>query len=470
MKHKNTWRLFLLGLGVHTLYVLIILFTENRLSFLFQRDVGQLTQAVSAFSIDSKSYIQPADNFLKTGVFGDGLRVDFHRTIGYPFLISVFKLTLCEYWHIGLMVFQVVIGALIYPLIFLIGRIVFRVKEKVLLWSVVMVMLLGAYFTKSVYVLTDLSFTFFFLLGLYLSLVSIIKTSYGLMVAGIVAISISGLIRPVLMFYPIAHVLLLISVALTQRILSGKETKLLIIASSLVVLFGCNYSALRVYRYHRVFLPTDVLGINMFDYSVKNVLKKSGKESDFERMKISIDSAKDWIVKDALRKSFFSEVVRENPVTAISYWVKGFKTHLMGPHYMEIGAVYGVYKEDVSGVLRKSQLMQIIFYTFNVVNILILISFFGYLFQQLFIKPNFLITLSVVFIILVIVGPSLLAATGSRMRIPIEPFIVIPAVSFLQQFFDHLKKHRGKIRTKKRRARYRALLIIIGWRFNYKLG
>jgi hypothetical protein len=433
---RKAKQLFYLGLIVHTIYVLIIVCTHNRLSVFFQPDTGQLTELISNYSPDSRSYIESADNFIERAIFGRGDDIDFHRTVGYPFIISICKLSLGEHWYFGLALLQIILGSLIYPLCFFIGKALFQFDEKTLVRSIVVLMILGGYFTKSLYVLTDLTFAVFFLLGFYLSILSVTKKiNYFLAVLALVMLTISGLIRPTLLLYPIASALIMIFISKKNEILHISLTRWFILIFSLTLWIGCNLSSFRLYKAYHSFSSTDVLGINMFDYSVKSILTNEGKKELYTQLQDSINSQNDWLVKDKIKKQIFIDVVKTYPISSISYWKQAAKSHLLSPHYMEIGAVFGYYKEDVNeGVqLKKSSVMLLVFYVFYFINWLIELLFVAYIIEQLFIKKNFLWVVGLLTVIAVIVGPSFIALTGARMRISIEPFILLPAILFLTE-------------------------------------
>jgi hypothetical protein len=439
----STWRLFLIGLAVHMTYNLIIIFTPSKLSAFFQPDRGQLTEVITDFSPDSRSYIEPADNFRDYGVFGKGYELDYHRTLGYPLILYFCKVLLGSYWYYGLALFQTVLGALIYPLTFLVGKLFFQRQEKLLFRTSICVMILGGYFTKSLYVLTDLSFSVFFLLGVYLSLLSVTdRKKYILIIPAIVALSFSGLIRPALILYPIANIMLLVYISRVYKTSNFRTTKWLIGVSTVVLAISCNYSAFRLYSRYGVFSPTDVLGINMFDYSTRNILMKEGKTENYKRFENSIGEESNWIAKDKMRRKYFFETIKKYPMAAISYWKQGAKSHLLSPHLMEIGAAYGFYKTDIYDKnlkLSKSIVMAIIFYTFYFIDVVIVVSFVLFFIEQFFKYKHFLFCLAILSLVLVIVGPSFIAASGSRMRIPIEPFILIFAIHFLKSKEDFFK-------------------------------
>jgi len=441
-------KLFLCGLGVHLLYITILLTTNSIFSGFWHKDDGSLTEEIAGYHVDSRSYIKSAENYLEYGVFGNGNAPDYHRTIGYPFIICLFKVLFGKYWYMGLVFFQSVLGAFIYPVAYRIGITIFPDNKKKIFYSVAALILLGGYFTKSLYVMSDLSFAAFFLAGVYLSIVSVIKKkSYTFMTLGIVSLTLSGLIRPGLILYPAAHLLLLIFVSKYYNVWKQKRIKIIVWVSTIILIFTCNFSAFRVHRYYNSFSPTDVLGINMFQYSVKEILSKEGEERRYEKMKNEIDDEKNWLTQDKMRKKYFFETISEYPFSAMSYWIGAAQAHLFTPHYMETGSAYGYFKravDDKNAKLKKSAVMAGVFYFFYLVNIFITLLCFLNLLKRFFIQKEYLFVISVFAVIFFITGPSFIAETGPRMRIPVEPFILIVAFDYTGNLKKNILKRIGK--------------------------
>ncbi|MBC6410162.1 MAG: hypothetical protein GDA42_06850 [Ekhidna sp.] len=242
MKMNPFKKLFIIGLVVHVVYVIIICSTGSRLSVFLQN--GQLIEEkLLMYYPDTMTYVDSADNFSKYGVFGKENKPSYHRTIGYPFIIYFFKITLGQYWYHGLLIFQILIGTLVYPVAYGIGIAIFPNKRKTIFYSIITLILLGGYFTKSMYVLTDLTCASFLLLGMYLSIISITTKKNYLMICSIIILSFAALIRPNLILYLIVHFLLLLYVAKEYNLWTQIKTKRVIWASSIILLLMCNLSS-----------------------------------------------------------------------------------------------------------------------------------------------------------------------------------------------------------------------------------
>lgn len=428
-------KLFLFGLGIHLIYVIVMTISESTLSNFWQKDTGQLTEILADFIFDSRSYIESADNFMEYGVFGNGENPDYHRTIGYPFIIYLNKVLAGPFWYFGLVFFQTLFGALVYPITYHIGKILFPEDNKFLYFSALTLLGLAGYFTKSLYVMPDLTCAVFFLFGIYLSMNSIKEgKNIKLLILGIASLSFSALVRPNLMLYPIAHFLLLFYIAKLYGRWSDKRTRRMVWFSSIALIITCNLSSFRMYHSYGITSPTNVLGINMFEYTVKEVLTKEGQQEEYNRMEQNVNNEDHWMTKDKLRKEYFFGTISQYPVSVVLYWLRAAVDHLITPHHMEIGVAYGYFKRDkVDGNIKmeKSKIMAAIFYIGSLVNLFLLGLGGLFLIKDLSVHKNYLLVISICVMVAIIVGPSCLAQTSPRMRIPVEPFILILAFKYL---------------------------------------
>jgi len=435
-------KLYIIGLLVHILYAIIVFSTDNIVSDCLQKDDGQLEELIIKYNYDSKSYIDSADNFLKIGIFGNGIKTDYHRTIGYPAIIALFKITLGGYWYFGLVFFQIIIGALIYPITFLIGKNLLKNNEKVLYISVLVLILLGGYFPRTLYVLTDLIFSVLFLLGVLLSILAVkTKDNIKLIIPGIIIFTIAAIIRPIMLIYPIAHILLLIYISKANSTWNYGSIKKVIWISGFVLLISCNFSSFRVNHYYGVFTPTDILGKDLLEYTTRNPYIYEGKLDEYLKIEKEIDTESNWVIKDKKRKRIFFETVKIYPVSTMRYILgRGALVHLFYPHYLQIGEIYGYFNREVNRngkSMRKSVFMQILLYFFALVNVIIFLLFLFYIFEKLFLHKEIMFFIAIMAVVFFIVGPTFIAASSSRMRMPVEPIIIIFAFEYL---FSKIKK------------------------------
>jgi 4-amino-4-deoxy-L-arabinose transferase-like glycosyltransferase len=437
---KITVKLFWLGLTIHLLYLLIIYVTGSYFADFWHTDHGQLTTVLSHTCPDSGSYIEAADNFRMHGIFGSGDSADYHRTIGYPFIIYIFKIFFGNGWYYGLVIFQAVFSAVIYPLIYGIGKILLNRETPALYYACLAVLFLGGYFTRTFFVMTDLLCAVFFILGIYLGLRSLLgERQLFFALASVLALSFAALIRPVLMLYPFVHILLLFYVAKLYNRNKLIPVQRLIIISTLLLALGCNSSSFRMYYYYKKWTPSDVLSINMFTYTVKEVTAKENNTALFEEENRVVNAEKDSFKQSRLRQDYFSQVIKKYPSGCLRYWTEAIANHFLSPHYIETSGIYGYYKRNMTDCIQEkkaSKLVAVLFYIFLVFNLLlILLPFSAALLYKVVKDKKYLFALTMTGFVLVIMGPTFIASTGPRMRMMVEPFMVIIAFDYLYAVF-----------------------------------
>ncbi|MCI5127285.1 MAG: hypothetical protein D3905_09970 [Candidatus Electrothrix sp. AS4_5] len=64
---------------------------------------------------DTMTYVKPAGAFLHTGTFARGGQPDMHRTIGYPFFLTLTMYFFGKYWLPAIYLLQLTVFALLFP-------------------------------------------------------------------------------------------------------------------------------------------------------------------------------------------------------------------------------------------------------------------------------------------------------------------------------------------------------------------
>lgn len=417
-------QLFLFGLVIHFAYSCFLLSTNNYVSGFFSLEGLKQIEAISFFHSDAKSYIEEAVNINKLGLFNENYQPSYHRTIGYPLIIALFISVFGKFWYLGLIMFQNTFSALVYPIVYKISLIINNQRSRSAILTATLLLLLGGFFTRTCYVLTDLCFSSFLLFGIYLSIKAIYRISWITMTLGIVIIGMAGFIRPIMMLYFIVHFILMIYIINSKCNGDFNQRKWLIGISTFTILLITNMNSYFMHRTYDFKSPTDVLGINLFHYTTKYVLESDGQNLKYMELFKEIDSEVDFKKKDELRKKFAFEAIKTYPLAAIKYWVSSGFSHLLLPHYLQIGKVFGFYKRDKvieTGLkLKKSFLVQIIFFLFAFVNLILLFLLpLIYLIHQIR-QKNFLIILLIISVLIVLFAPTFFASNGERLRMPIE--------------------------------------------------
>lgn len=420
----NPKQLFLWGLIFHFTYTVFLLSTNNYISGFFSLEGAKQIEAISFFHDDAKSYIEEAVKINKLGIFNEKYEISYHRTVGYPLIIAVFLSVFGKFWYLGLILFQNTFSALVYPIVYKINLIINNQSSRSAILTAILLLLLGGFFTRTCYVLTDLCFSSFLLLGIYLSIKSIYLNSPIWMTFSIALIGMAGFIRPIMMLYFLVHLILMIYVIKSKCNGNFKHRKWLIGVSTFVIILITNMNSFFMYKTYQFKSPTDVLGINLFSYTAKNILESKGQLHKYEVFSADLDKEVDFIKKDKLRKKFALETIKTYPLSAIKYWVSSGFSHLLIPHYMQIGKVFGYYKRDKAidtGLkLKKSFLLQIIFFLFAFVNFILLFLLpLIFLIHQIR-KKNILMVLLLMSALVVLFTPTFFASNGERLRLPIE--------------------------------------------------
>ncbi len=441
LERINALHLFLAGVVIHLAVVAIVLTnSSSRMEGLFYKDDGTLVEKLSAITFDSKSYAEAADNYLVHGTFGQGDNIDHCRTIGYPVFIAVFKWMFGDHWFQALVIAQAILSAFIYPALFYIGKILIGKERGVVLIGVLFMMLSGTFFVRVAFVMTDLLFVTFFFLGIYASLKAVVEGSWVYFFISVILISYSALIRPTLSFYPLVHLLMLLHVARKYDHWKAKP-KRLVLLSFVILAATCNISSLRMYNAYGVFGPSDVLGINMFEYTTKVILERNQQQDIYACYLKEINAAPDFIVQRSLRKKFFMETVKAYPGDAAAYWMEVAVSHLLTPHFMTLGSLHGVTKKDSLSIggdgkvtpLKRSRFIQVVYYFFLLVFLMLVFVPFLLSCLKLLRRKEFVLVLWLVTYIGLFIGPTLLADGSERFRMPVEPIMVFYGLIYLRE-------------------------------------
>ena len=136
----------------------------------------------------------------------------------------------------------------------------------------------------------------------------------------------------------------------------------------------------------------------------------------------------------------FFKVVSNYPRLAILYWVKVATKHLLSPHHREIVKAYmgnrqymalKNYRPNKATMRSTFTVMWAGYYILYFLNAIILLLGALHLCYKVS-KKEYLFVFVFLSLIFLIMGPSFLAMAGSRMRLPVEPFLLILAFQYLE--------------------------------------
>jgi hypothetical protein len=394
---------------------------------------------------DVTTYVQPAENFLKYGVFGKGYVPDYFRTIGYPALISFFKAIAGTKWLTLLQVFQCFIFAFIYPLISEIVRILSSEKtEKIVQFTFISLLLTGAYYTRSAMVLTDMLFLVFFTAGFYLGLMLYKHFTAKRLLLYITIISLTGLIRPTLSIFPLLNIALAYFIAKKES-LSIKNSLLKSLGVSILLYLVIQLPAYRNYINHRYFEASSVIGVNAFEYLTKKIYIAENNTVEFEKLKNNIDTISSISAKtQARKKAMFKTVVAHPITTAKVLAINSINVCLSNNLCSNIGNYFGYdwklfkgscYTYTVSPILKITSYLLMVFYA-------ILWAIFGLKLVEMIQTKKFELLVIVLILGVMFMIPGILTGDGgSRFRLPFEHILFIFAFSYyLEKIAPRLTK------------------------------
>ena len=301
-----------MGLAVNLLF-LAILYSFPSSFYNVQIPVNEYTQNIYRYS-DVMTYVRPAFNYIHTGVFGTGNVPDHFRTIGYPYILSVFMRLSPGNWVLILQICQCLAFASLYPAISLVSGLLFRNLPPVFYKALFVFSLAsGIFFTRVPCVLSDLLFTMLFLWGVYYILCATLHNKWYQYLLYILFITAAALIRPTLSVFPVIGVVLMIHMA-AQRNIRFRTRLIPAVISCCILLASCNISTFRNYVNYHFFSPSSVVGINIYVCFGRKVLKEIHHEAEADSITAAIARVPDIGEKTRLRKEAGIRILLQHPL------------------------------------------------------------------------------------------------------------------------------------------------------------
>jgi hypothetical protein len=433
----TSWALFLGGIALHACYLVTL---------------GYLLpwEQWNWLSGDTGSYVRPAKAFLETGTFAVHGEPDYHRTIGYPlFLAGVLKLAevLQVEWRIVAYGIQAIVLACAYPAIYLLGRLLFRLRQSTAILCVLFSAVTGAFISYVPIILTDGLFATVLLTGIVCGLLALKKSSWTWACGHIVLITLAANIRPMLAFFPLAAVFFHLAWLKSHQHDNMRKTDgtTLVIIMLITTMLGVQSPALRNWLNHGVFTPSDIGSINLFDYVALEVLKHKG---DVERYKLvnnklkSIEEAVYLEERIEIRKREAFKVFREAPIetgSLLFYYtvLNSIETHWQNFFYLFKTTWYRDYDD---GSVKWSPLPFMVAIIFIVVhgNIYIVTAT-----SLCYLRKNYMLLAALFFYLI----PYAFCGTsyqGSRFRLWLDPLLYLYSFYVLQRIGEVLSKSQLK--------------------------
>jgi len=266
---------------------------------------------------DVMTYVNPAVNFVKYGVFGYIETPDHFRTIGYPSIISLFYFIFGRNWVLALQIFQSIIFAFIYPLVTSTIKILLPNATKGLIKAVfISLCISGAYFTRSTAILTDMLFILIFVAGFYFGFKMYTSKKCSYLLLYLVFITVGALIRPTLTLFPLLNLSIGYWVAKKYGYFL-KQTMIKSLYISVALFCLTNISTVRNYRNYSFPSSSSVVGLNAFEYLSKKVLIMEGKTDKYILYGEQLNTIGNISDKTKMREAIMYKTVEQYPVSTI---------------------------------------------------------------------------------------------------------------------------------------------------------
>lgn len=429
---------YFIGLFLN-LFFLIIIYSFDISYYNTQVPKGEFQNNIWQCS-DVLTYVDPAINFVNNGVFGKGDVPDHVRTIGYPAIISFFYYFFGENWLLALQIFQAIIFALIYPVIASTIRIILPGSNSKFITSVFLLLTItGAYFTRTLNVLTDTIFILLFITGFYFGLKTYISNKVKYALLYLLIITITALIRPTLGLFPILNIAMAYWIA---RKYNYQIRRILLqsVGISVILLVLINISTIRNYINYSFSSPSSVIGVNAFQYLTKKVLVMEHKQKEFNYFSQQIDSINDITAKTKLRKEIMFQTVVQYPVSTIKVIaINSINVFLSNNLLSSIGNYFGFeWKMNKSSCYpyKISKLLHYATYGFMFLYAVLWSLFFLKLIY-LFKNKDYETLFMVILLFIMFIVPAVLTGDGGgRFRLPFEHILFMYGLSFLFEKYD----------------------------------
>jgi hypothetical protein len=269
VRKVSSLRIYLLGLALNLVYLAVLLsFDVSRRNL----QPISLPEAPTVWRFsDAGTYVRSARAFLATGVFAgsDGLP-DAHRTVGYPAFLAGVMAAGGANWVPWIWILQAVLFAFIYPALAFVAREWFSATNRQTGMLLLVYALIGAGWAYTPIPLTDQMFAVCLWGALALGTRAVRRGGIGSWLGHFALLGAAASIRPTLALFPLAFAALMFA-------LRGQQPLRRLAVVFAVQMLLCQAPALRNYVHHGVYIPSDVMVMNLSDYLAKNVLAFTGQ-------------------------------------------------------------------------------------------------------------------------------------------------------------------------------------------------
>ena len=387
---------------------------------------------------DVLTYVAPARSFLESGEFLRHGKPDLHRTIGYPLFLAGMMKVFGPYWVGATYMLQIFIFSMLFPAVSIISFVMFRAGPLCIRSQFWVLLFLGVGVAYVGQLMTDMLFASLLTIGIALGVVSIIKKSWLFTALHIFVLAWAAQIRPTLSLFWIADLCFLLHTARIWNIsFSSRVKKIIWISVALIAVAG-NGPAIRNYFNHGMLTPTDILSNNIAYYLAGPVLIDKGRAGEYAEKRSQMIALEDH-ERIIAQKQFALETVIEYPVSTVKRIVYHFLWNIYEPHWEYIAFVFGegFYLNswfDENGKLRWQLILGVPFYILYT-----MICFFSLFSIFRIINKRYWALLVGLIIYFLPLGASLINGQGARMRVCVEPLLIILACLSVFPLLGHEK-------------------------------
>jgi len=449
---NNPWHQYLIAV-IFNLFFLAVLWNSPVAYRNIQIPEGEYSDNCMA-GTDVTTYVSPARHFLEHGGFlireAEELVPDYHRTVGYPLIISGFiELFGEQRYLLPLYIFHCLFFALAYPSITVISRTLFPGRDRMPAILFILTLITGAYWSMIPYVLSDLFFAVMLLSGFAAGVRGIVRRSWWLIAGHIILIGFAAQIRPALLLYIPVEIFLFYYLWKKQGVRPHGRDRSLFALSVVMISFFVMLPSLRNYANYGFFGPSDIIYKNFSDFLCRDVLDNNQQYREFKENSREYSlpgELSEWI---DLQKDFSAEVIMENPVRTAGYLFRMSARNLTAPHWHYVFKPFWIthIKSKVSHsgrAYRRTAPAVIVFNSGRVFYVLIYMIIAAGMAVRLkegvFLDETLLILLTAA-----LLAPTIIAGGGSRMRVPVEGFLLMYSLNYLYMFRQRYFTEKGAV-------------------------
>lgn len=426
--------LLALGVTLHLLYLALLLHVLP---------LGQWNWSHG----DTGTYVGPAQAFQQTGVFARLGVPDCKRTIGYPlFLAGALDVAgrMGADWRKVAYVLQAILFAFSYPAIYFLGRNVFGLTRRVALGCVAFTLFSGAFISYVSVILSDALFATTLLVATVCGFQALRQRSLAWGLVHIVTVTYAMNVRPTLGLYPLAAAAMHWVYLRRQGWTTDRFRRCLTVALFVGTLLGVQTPALRNWVNHKVYTPSENVSINLYDCLARDVLASKRQLQCYEPVHaLLVARADPDFLKERirLRTREALAVFRQYPVETAAFAVYYATLNTMEMHWNN--TLFYLFRQTwhrdyADGSVQERPEPFLLGLAFLVV--------YGYLYLAAVMrafsmrKHPWVLVAGVLFA--APVAFCVITHQGARLRLWLEPFIVLAAAATLQQASAIWVRHR----------------------------